>query len=157
MGRNREVAGICLDLLYAELVAAVPSRPVLFAIGVQVGLQLTERHTTECRRFADHLEMIKFICKEFWQEVFQKQIDNLKTNRYREVFVLQDSTFKWIQHPCLNEHTPESEDSIATRLMFPCGLVKGALAGFGLHCDVSAELVDRSLGTCAFHIRTRNH
>mmetsp|Transcript_26230 Transcript_26230/g.49825 ORF Transcript_26230/g.49825 Transcript_26230/m.49825 type:complete len:112 (+) Transcript_26230:141-476(+) len=83
MGRNREVAGICLDLLYAELVAAVPSRPVLFAIGVQVGLQLTERHTTECRRFADHLEMIKFICKEFWQEVFQKQIDNLKTNRYR--------------------------------------------------------------------------
>lgn len=31
-------------------------------------------------RFADHLEAIKFICKDFWTEVFKKQIDNLKTN-----------------------------------------------------------------------------
>lgn len=31
-------------------------------------------------RFGDHLEAIKFICKDFWSEVFKKQIDNLKTN-----------------------------------------------------------------------------
>lgn len=31
-------------------------------------------------RFTDHLEAIKFICKDFWSELFKKQIDNLKTN-----------------------------------------------------------------------------
>ena len=31
-------------------------------------------------RFSDHLEAIKFICKDFWSELFKKQIDNLKTN-----------------------------------------------------------------------------
>lgn len=31
-------------------------------------------------RFNDHLEAIKFICKDFWTELFKKQIDNLKTN-----------------------------------------------------------------------------
>jgi len=31
-------------------------------------------------RFSDHLEAIKFICKDFWSEIFKKQIDNLKTN-----------------------------------------------------------------------------
>jgi len=31
-------------------------------------------------RFNEHLDAVKFICKEFWNEVFSKQIDNLKTN-----------------------------------------------------------------------------
>jgi hypothetical protein len=31
-------------------------------------------------RFADNLDVIKFLCKEFWSEVFKKQVDNLKTN-----------------------------------------------------------------------------
>ncbi|MCL7040177.1 hypothetical protein MKW94_001012 [Papaver nudicaule] len=31
-------------------------------------------------RFSDHLEAIKFICKDFWSELFKKQIDNLKAN-----------------------------------------------------------------------------
>ncbi|KAI6679009.1 hypothetical protein NL676_039805 [Syzygium grande] len=50
------------------------------AIGYQVGHQLSERYTMERPRFSDHLEAIKFICKDFWSEVFEKQIDNLKTN-----------------------------------------------------------------------------
>ena len=38
------------------------------------------RYTMERPRFSDHLEAIKFICKDFWSELFKKQIDNLKTN-----------------------------------------------------------------------------
>lgn len=37
-------------------------------------------------RFSDHLEAIKFICKDFWSELFKKQIDNLKTN-HRVCFI----------------------------------------------------------------------
>ena len=28
----------------------------------------------------DALEIIKFMCKEFWLAVFKKQVDNLRTN-----------------------------------------------------------------------------
>ena len=38
------------------------------------------------------LDMIKFICKDLWQLVFRKQIDNLKTN-HRGTFVLTDNKF----------------------------------------------------------------
>lgn len=38
------------------------------------------RYTKERPRFSEHLEAIKFVCKDFWYEVFKKQIDNLKTN-----------------------------------------------------------------------------
>lgn len=38
------------------------------------------RYTMERPRFSDNLEAIKFICKDFWSELFKKQIDNLKTN-----------------------------------------------------------------------------
>ena len=38
------------------------------------------------------LEVIKFLCKELWQALFRKQIDNLKTN-HRGTFVLTDNLF----------------------------------------------------------------
>jgi hypothetical protein len=31
-------------------------------------------------RFADSLEIVKFICKDLWSAAFNKQIDNLRTN-----------------------------------------------------------------------------
>jgi hypothetical protein len=63
-------------------------------IGFRIGTGLVERYrlidlwmTIERVRFSDTLEIIKFICKEFWIGVFQKQIDNLKTN-HRVMFCL---------------------------------------------------------------------
>jgi hypothetical protein len=38
------------------------------------------RYARDKPRFGDPLDAVKFICKEFWNEVFAKQVDNLKTN-----------------------------------------------------------------------------
>jgi hypothetical protein len=38
------------------------------------------RYTRDRPRLGDTLEVIKFVCKDFWQAVFKKQVDNLKTN-----------------------------------------------------------------------------
>ena len=38
------------------------------------------RYTRDKARLGQTLEVIKFICKDFWQAVFRKQVDNLKTN-----------------------------------------------------------------------------
>lgn len=41
--------------------------------------------------------MIKFICKDFWTEIFRKQIDNLRTN-HKGVYVLADNKFRLFAH-----------------------------------------------------------
>ncbi|KAF3972949.1 hypothetical protein CMV_003590 [Castanea mollissima] len=78
------------------------------AIGFQVGLQLSERYTMERPCFSDHLEAIKFICKDFWSELFKKQIDNLKTN-HRGTFLLQDNQFHWLARISVDP-SPENGD-----------------------------------------------
>lgn len=52
-------------------------------------------------KFVDTLEIMKFICKEFWLKVYHKQIDNLKTN-HRGIYLLEDYSFK----PCLKMAMP---------------------------------------------------
>lgn len=50
------------------------------SMGFQVGCQLGERYSKNRAAFEDTLDIVKFLCKDFWTEVFRKQIDNLKTN-----------------------------------------------------------------------------
>ncbi|KAH7543172.1 hypothetical protein FEM48_Zijuj02G0155100 [Ziziphus jujuba var. spinosa] len=122
------------------------------AIGYQVGHQLSERYTMERPRFNDHLEAIKFICKDFWSELFKKQIDNLKTN-HRGTFVLQDNKFRWLsrmsidpsENGDLSQDNPEAAENKAAQmtsmhLYFPCGIIRGALSNLGIPCAVSADM-----------------
>lgn len=38
------------------------------------------RFSRDRPRFTEHLDVIKFLCKDLWVILFRKQIDNLKTN-----------------------------------------------------------------------------
>ncbi|KAJ6918373.1 trafficking protein particle complex subunit 6B-like [Populus alba x Populus x berolinensis] len=160
------------------------------AIGYQVGHQLSERYgspsftpyqtphylfhciladsilgliryTIERPRFTDHLEAIKFICKDFWSELFKKQIDNLKTN-HRGTFVLQDNKFPWLSRMSGNDlsvengmEDPESKGAQAMNMYcyFPCGIIRGALSNLGIPCAVSADI--SSLPACSFVISVK--
>ncbi|KAL7549170.1 hypothetical protein ACHAWF_012435 [Thalassiosira exigua] len=101
------------------------------------------------------LEAVKFLCKEFWTEVFRKQIDKLQTN-HRGVFVLKDQELKWLRR------LPPDEESArvgAIRILaFPCGLIRGALACLGLSgavvsCDFLAD--GRTMASCSFNIKVK--
>uniref|UniRef100_A0A803PT00 Trafficking protein particle complex subunit 6B n=1 Tax=Cannabis sativa TaxID=3483 RepID=A0A803PT00_CANSA len=162
---GREVSESCVDSLLTEMVSTYSNRfyankPDLAAhsieaIGYQVGLQLSERYTMDRSRFGDHLEAIKFICKDFWSELFKKQIDNLKTN-HRGTFVLQDTRFRWLSRmsiePSENGDVPhnnpeavtENKSTQVTRmhLNFPCGIIRGALSNLGIPCAVSADITN---------------
>ncbi|KAG5044342.1 hypothetical protein JHK87_008257 [Glycine soja] len=160
----REVSESCIDSLLTEMVACYCNRfyankPELAArrieaIGYQVGHQLSERYTMDRPRFTDHLEAIKFICKDFWSELFKKQIDNLKTN-HRGTFVLQDNKFRWLARMSIDPSTenvspveditsPTAESKAAQamsmHLYFPCGIIRGALSNLGIPCAVSADI-----------------
>lgn len=91
---HKEVAETCFCYLQMELVAMAmgsdiadasapqlqaASRKIEFA-GFQVGQRLAERYTKDAPRFAETIDIIKFICKDFWHEIYRKQIDKLQTN-----------------------------------------------------------------------------
>ena len=50
------------------------------AIGFSVGVRLVERYTKDRPRFTDTLDIIKFICKDFWMEIYRHHVDKLQTN-----------------------------------------------------------------------------
>ena len=41
---------------------------------------LLHRFTKDSPRFKDELDVMKYICKDFWVAICRKQIDNLRTN-----------------------------------------------------------------------------
>ncbi|PIA44756.1 hypothetical protein AQUCO_01700388v1 [Aquilegia coerulea] len=174
---GREVSESCVDSMIIEMVSSYCDRfcsakPELAArrieaIGYQVGLQLSERYTMERPRFSDHLEAIKFICKDFWSELFKKQIDNLKTN-HRGTFVLQDNRFRWLTRmsidpsetnantsddPSVATTESKSAQSASMHLYFPCGIIRGALTNLGIPCAVSADM--SNLPACSFVVRIK--
>lgn len=91
--------------------------------------------------FATTLDILKFICKEVWTAIWDKQVDNLRTN-HRGVYVLQDNVFKPLLRVSLPP-TPSAAKDLATitktQLAFPVGIIRGALARLGVHSTVVAE------------------
>lgn len=104
---------------------------------------------------AVQLEAVKFICKEFWMEVYQKQVDKLQTN-HRGVFVLKDMEFKWLKR------LPGNQDLARVMaikiLAFPCGLIRGAMANLGIVAVVSCDFLadGRNMSSCSFNIKIKS-
>ena len=66
----------------------------------------------------DHLECLKYLCKEVWQNAFGKMIDNLKTNR-KETFVMIDADFSWIKMFGEDARNQEITQIVILYLAFP--------------------------------------
>ena len=47
---------------------------------ILVGNNDTNSLTKTAPRFKDVLDVVKFICKDYWTAMFGKQVDNLRTN-----------------------------------------------------------------------------
>ncbi|PJF17459.1 hypothetical protein PSACC_02761 [Paramicrosporidium saccamoebae] len=124
-------------------------------LGYQVGQRLVERllAQTQVSRLPEQIDVVKFLCKEFWMVAFGKGIDNLKTN-HRGVFVLQDQNFQWISRFSVDGSNPATAKMAVLYLAFPCGMLRGALANMGIVTTVTAEIP--SFPQCVFQIRTQS-
>ncbi|XP_077310068.1 trafficking protein particle complex subunit 6A [Lithobates pipiens] len=119
---------------------------ILESMGFRVGQGLIERLTKESPSFKDDLDVVKFICKDFWTIIFKKQIDNLRTN-HQGTYVLQDNRFLLLtQLSCTKQYLEEAPKFLA----YTCGLIKGGLSNVGINCTVSAEVP--IMPTCKFQI-----
>ncbi|XP_058136399.1 trafficking protein particle complex subunit 6A isoform X1 [Dasypus novemcinctus] len=82
---------VLFEFLHMEMVAELwaydpgpggqkTSLSVLESMGFRVGQALGERLPRETLAFREELDALKFLCKDLWAAVFQKQIDGLRTN-----------------------------------------------------------------------------
>ncbi|OQR92012.1 trafficking protein particle complex subunit 6B [Thraustotheca clavata] len=166
MATHKEVAESSFLQLYGEAVRSMVERYAsstgtteltddltakLEAFGYDVGYRFVERFSRDRPRLLEPLDIIKFICKDFWIHIFKKQIDKLQTN-HRGVFVLQDFNFRWI-HSLSADSDDESKKQALIFLIFPCGVLRGALANLGLLAIVNADL--NAVPGCVFNIKIR--
>lgn len=132
--------------------AAVASakRKRLEALGQDVGSRLAERHAHYRENLDQGLDMVKFICKDFWESTFGKQIDVLRTN-HRGLYVLTDNHFHWLASV---SRTPHHAGGPEDYVVFPCGVICGALTRLGLRCRVTVDLFPCAQGfRCSFNVQ----
>merc|ERR1711997_337388 len=149
-----------LELLHLELVSRLAEKKGqerekgltdLELIGYNAGYRMGEKLTREHPKFKDELDLMKFICKDYWVCIFRKQIDNLRTN-HQGVYVLQDKSFKYLQ--TVSNSKQYFEDSAAF-LVFTCGLIRGSLANLGVKSVVTTDV--NTLPAVKFQIQVQRN
>ncbi|KFG29274.1 transport protein particle (trapp) component, bet3 protein [Toxoplasma gondii TgCatPRC2] len=186
-----EVAASGLQLLQQEVVSYAARRSrgdraetvaVLEAAGFQIGVRLLERLSLRLStRMWEQRECLKFVCKDLWQVLFQKQADRLQTNR-RGGYVIQDHDLPWLRRlrpadakdllaGCTYTGVPatradgrerlegvDAAGAVAALCQEPLvhvsllsGIIRGALANMGLSCTVTADAA--ASPCCSFQIR----
>jgi len=138
-------ASMMFELLHSEVVSYINSSTEanksknitkLESLGYRVGFSLAEQLTKDSPRFKDDLEIMKFICRDFWSALYQKQVDNLRTNHHG-VYVLLDNNFKLLTHISTGKQYIEHASMY---LAIPCGYVRGVLANLGVSSIVTADV-----------------
>ncbi|KAF8306905.1 transport protein particle component [Clavulina sp. PMI_390] len=126
-------------------------RQRLEAMGAIVGANLAERLSrSRTVRFAETLDIVKFLCKDVWTAIWDKPVDNLRTN-HRGVYVLQDNSFKPLLRISSPQGSPETLRLSRMYLAYPAGLIKGALMRLGLPGTVVPEVT--TLPQCTFQVK----
>nr|XP_035947464.1 trafficking protein particle complex subunit 6A isoform X6 [Halichoerus grypus] len=109
-------------------------------------LPLPPRLPQETLAFREELDILKFLCKDLWAAVFQKQMDSLRTN-HQGTYVLQDNSFPLLIRMASGLQYLEEAPKF---LAFTCGLLRGALCILGIKSLVTASVA--SLPTCKFQV-----
>uniref|UniRef100_A0A0K0D098 Transport protein particle component, Bet3 n=1 Tax=Angiostrongylus cantonensis TaxID=6313 RepID=A0A0K0D098_ANGCA len=108
----------------------------LESMGYRVGYVMVEYVSKEVPKFLTELEVVRFICKEFWSAMFGKQVDNLRTN-HRGVYVVQDNKFCTLRSLAEGQQFVRESGALVA---FPCGALRGALANLNVQAEVTAAI-----------------
>lgn len=99
--------------------------------------KLSDQIKSNNESFSTLLDIMKFICKDFWKILFNKQISNLRTN-HRGTFVLVDSNFKLIEN--LHANHDQFNNHVNYYLSFTSGILRGLIKSFGYDCMINFEV-----------------
>lgn len=142
---------LCRDLYEADEERHNRVIDRLRSIGFQVGNKVTQllvfsNNPNLQFKDMDLLSVMKFICRDVWKQMFNKQVDNLKTN-HRGTFYLFDYEYPPIQSFALDSESSEKElQMVKPFLELAVGVIKGVLASLGYDAEdviCLASYVDR--------------
>ena len=123
-------------------------------MGYEIGFRYVENISGQQKLIGrDPLDLMKFICKDLWEELFRKKIDKLQTN-HRGVFVLSDFSFKWLDRYDIDN--VESTLACNKLINFICGILRGALSNLGLVTIVTADPINSSPIGCTFNVKLKS-
>ncbi|XP_063931652.1 trafficking protein particle complex subunit 6b-like [Zophobas morio] len=137
---------VLFGLLYAEIIQVFESsnskeqsKLKIEKLGFWVGCVVAHRISKNLTSLKlSSLEVMKILCKDFWLRLFNKQVDNLRTN-HRGIFIIHESQFR----PLLLLHDFfKDPDRLTELLLLHTGLIKGFLHAFNLEAAVSTELTN---------------
>eukprot|EP00397_Hematodinium_sp_SG-2012_P039132 GEMP01042682.1.p1 GENE.GEMP01042682.1~~GEMP01042682.1.p1 ORF type:complete len:159 (+),score=27.10 GEMP01042682.1:68-544(+) len=154
MNVQRYVSESALIFVVHELMqhSRAHSHTNLQEIGFALGIRIAECLCAEDRSppisayktdTLSQKELIKWMCKDCWTYLWQKNADRLQTNR-RGGYVIQDSDFAWIR-------TMQDESDVKALLPLPVGILRGILSALGLKPIVDAT-IGNSLPTIIFNV-----
>ncbi|KDN52255.1 hypothetical protein K437DRAFT_254445 [Tilletiaria anomala UBC 951] len=153
------LAGPSSEEVDAELTAR------LEVIGYHVGANMAERLSSLRPPLGTVLDVLKFVCKDVWTAVWDKQVDNLRTN-HRGVYVLQDNNFKPLRRMSTARGLQETAREAKPHLSYATGIVCGALARMGVTSTVTVDILLLAAGAtqapglhahataCTFSVKT---
>lgn len=120
-------------------------------MGFCVGRRLIERQTRDDppKRLENNMSIMRYICKDFWPLAFDHPASRLRTN-HRGIFVIEDASFKLVEAIGPLEGV-DAKDAVKKYLVYPCGLLRGALASLGVNCMVDASV--ESLPIVQFNVQ----
>ena len=126
----------------------------LDSIGYHLGQNLAERLTAGNKTpIIESLDVMKWVCKDLWSELFGKTVDNLRTN-HKGTFVLRDTQFRWtmrISQNLIEGGEKLSGNALASDfLLIPAAIIRGAVQSFGYEATVTADAT--ALPQCDFTV-----
>ncbi|KAG7660618.1 TRS33 [[Candida] subhashii] len=126
--------------------------------GYQIGLKIANvllYKMTNSKLIVDVLDVMKFVCRDVWVCMYNKQMDNLRTN-HRGTFVLVDNNYRLINQLNSPKGMQDTLNKSKVYLWFPCGVIRGILASFGVDANVSAEITQFPSVTFNIHTTINN-
>lgn len=118
----------------------------LQSCGFRVGARVAERLTLKCSRMPEQRECVKFVCKDLWHFLFQKQADRLQTNR-RGGYVIHDSALPWLRRLGTPTETAASaaDAPVVSSSAASTAVLGGRPSGLCLEADAGGEALDAAL------------
>lgn len=126
-----------------------------YLLGLKIANLLLFKNGNNSSKIVDILDIMKFVCRDVWKCLYNKQMDNLRTN-HRGTFVLVDNLYKLIANLCSPKGHSDTLQKAKAHLWFPCGIIRGILMSFGTECQVSAEITQFPVVTFNIHTAINN-
>lgn len=142
-----------VNVLDSELIDSDEVSIRVETYGYNLGLKIAEvlLYKSSGNKVVDILDIMKFVCRDVWRCLYNKQMDNLRTN-HRGTFVLVDNSYKVIAQLNSSKGMQDTLAKSKVYLWFPCGVIRGILMSFGIESHVTAEITQ--FPAVVFNIQT---